>query len=549
MKTNINILLFICLFEIAHSFSTAIAESATFRFMNVGQEGGGDNLFQDIERDIRSPSALKNFAPQGFADHEILKEIPSVKSLAPLSESEPLETLSGKPTKILSQTKKEEFQEGAPATHAPMVKDLGGGQFQVDATFEEEIPTLINMNKLAYALGKDQKGVMEEYLAALTQDGWEVKSVSGRSGKDNRIEDNPGFVAYNKSKNIMTVVMRGSQTKADEEKSADWEVNFDGEMIDTSIGKVHRGFYNKSMAVAPRIVEAMEEFMKELTPDQKKNIRVIFTGHSQGAALASFLLPLTIDIFKTKKTFGPNFDNAQQNVFMGYLISAPRVYGDEKGQDWIHTLTGKDNIIRQNVTGNLINDPVPVGSPGRTLTNLLKLIPFAGESLAKKYGGGQGTRSVGYLAADLSKDVLTRRASVDFQALGERRLTAINKAIAEFQETGPSFKTAKSLFNAFIKEPLTDTLWTLVGPLHYGSTHNQVEEGAYFGPEVVAGYLPNTPRMATLLEQGYQKKQSEKAGLSGALRQGIEALGEAKTNVSNTIKNFAKTAISKLFWR
>ncbi len=505
---------------------------------------GKSALFLDDQNNPAiEPEVLKGLLYPN-KDGEIL-EFPRQKLPLILEKEEEL-GLSATPFLTTDRDVQDEEDQKVPfqvAPHKPMVTDLGGGDFLVDESFERQIPTLIDMNKLAYAIGKrgtvdgEYDKLIEELKATFKEQGWEIKEFEGKTGKGNRTDDTPGFVAYNKEENVMTVILRGSQTRADADGSPDWEVNFDATLIDFPFGgKVHGGFYNRSTAMLPNIQKAMNEFLEGMEEDAKSKLKILVSGHSQGAALASIIMPLLVETFKAAKTFGENFNNAVDNVVQGYFISTPRVYSGEASLGWAHNVSGKHNMIRQNVTGTILADPVPIGAPGRTMTALLSLLPFSGEGLAEKYGGDGGTRSVGYLAADWSREVLTRQLGNDTLDLLSRRAKKYfwNRwDIAKETVTKPwqllTFQTQKSLFKKLLLEPLKDGISTLVAPLHYGSTGGQIEDEALFGRDIVAGYSQG-PTMAELLKQGFEKKQSERKGVSGFVRSTIEKAAEFKAS-------------------
>lgn len=455
---------------------------------------------------------------------------------------------------------KEDIEPFQMAHQQSMVQDLGNGEFEVDSNFERQIPTLVDMNKLAYAIGKrgtldgEYDKLIEKLKGNLKTRGWEIEEFEGKTGKGNKKDDTPGFVAYNKEQNVMTIIVRGSQTREDDEGSPDWEVNFDAQLIDFPFGKVHGGFYNRSKSMLPNIQRAMNRFIDELDNDTKSKIQIVVSGHSQGAALSSILLPLLAEIYTANGKFGPNFNNSVSNVFRGYFISAPRVYSGDNSIEWIDSVVGKHNMIRQNVTGALLADPVPIASPGRTMTALISLIPFVGEKLAKKYGGDEGTRSVGYLAADWTNDVLSRQLGNDTLSLAARRakgyfwnrwdilVDAVKNPLHTLNLT-----TGKKIFNQLLIEPIKDGLTTLVAPLHYGSTNSGIEEGdGLFSRDLVAGYNDRSPTMAELLAQGFEKKKSEREGLSGFIRNGIEEAARKKASLPDlaTVASGIKTTVT-----
>ncbi|MGI4851187.1 MAG: lipase family protein [Janthinobacterium lividum] len=405
----------------------------------------------------------------------------------------------------------QQIKQTPAKVYASFVKELGNNKFEVADDIQKVIPTLIDMNLLTYAMGRGESDKIIFLTELFSEQGWEIRPFSGFTGKGNRVEDIPGFVAYNRMTNQFTIAIRGSQTKEDEEGSADWEVNFDAQMMQTDYGKMHRGFYQRTTAMMANITTQIRSFYQDMSIQDRKNARIMVTGHSQGAALATLVSAMLTENLKDDLLLGKDFDNKKSNTIVSYLLSAPRV-GDQKAREWIHATVGKENIIRQNVTGGFLSDPVPSGSPGKTMTNLLSKIPFVGNKLAQRFGGDGGGASMGYLAADLSKDALTRRIEPETNALYARTMQKINNTKNELSadlKQNP-FRFFKRLAPVSLKVALStgrDALETYFAGLHYGGTMNQPKSGAYFQPNVVAGYLPNTPALNQLLEQGAIKKQ------------------------------------------
>jgi len=413
------------------------------------------------------------------------------------------------------------FSNSTLRKHTAFVKELGNNQFEVAPDMQRTIPTLIDMNQLAYAMGRDETLKILSITNELTNLGWAIRPFNGFSGKDNRAEDVPGFVAYNKESNQFTIVLRGSHTKIGEEKSADWEVNLDGNMIDTLHGKFHQGFYNRSNAMIDNIVAQLYYFYDQMPASQRASASITVTGHSQGAALATLIATDLIDRLKDQQLLGSSFNNQTSNIVTVYLLSAPRV-GDQQARDWIHHQIGKQNIVRQNVVGLVISDPVPSASPGKTLTKLLKKIPIVGDKLAGKFGGDGGAASVGYLAADLAKDVLKRNLKSEDLALRERvksRLNLTTSQLLNLIDNKPAnfFKIFSPqqitvTFNNLVIKNLSDSFQTYLSPLHYGGSKDQLFEGAFFQQSVVAGYTHLTPQLSQLLTQGAIKKDKSFEG-------------------------------------
>ena len=404
--------------------------------------------------------------------------------------------------------------------HSSFVKDLRNNKFEVAGDIQKVVPTLIDMNLLTYIMRRGENEKIVSMAETFAEQGWEIRPFSSFSGKNNRIEDIPGFVAYNRLTNQFSIAIRGSQTKDDEISSADWEVNFDAQMIETEYGRMHRGFYQRTFTMMDDIVAQLKYFYKDISIENRKDARILVTGHSQGAALATLVSARLSETLKDDLMLGKDFDNKKSNTIIAYLLSAPRV-GDQKAREWIHATVGKENMIRQNVTGGFLADPVPSGSPGKTLTKLLSKIPFVGDNLALKYGGEGGAASVGYLAADLPKDVLTRRISPETKALAKRsgqRIGATTSDLVGDLKRNP-INFFKRLAPVSLNTALAigkDALETYFSGLHYGGTMDQSKPGAYFQSNVVAGYMPNTPTLDKLLEQGAKKKQQ--SGLFGRIK-------------------------------
>lgn len=142
-------------------------------------------------------------------------------------------------------------------------------------------------------------------------------------------------------------------------------------------GEVHKGFFKKYMSTKPEVLGLLKEFINNMTPEQKKAVKIVFTGHSQAGGLGNIALA-DITANHGKELFGPDFDNRSSGKFYGYLLSAARA-GNKDYVKWMHENIGKDYVVRQNVQG----DPVPIASGDREMAKLLReLIPGAGEVLS-----------------------------------------------------------------------------------------------------------------------------------------------------------------------
>lgn len=421
----------------------------------------------------------------------------------------------------------------------PAVTEIGKDTVAIDPDFETLAPTLVIMNKLAYAIGKrgtldgayDQR--INQIKSNLSAQGWAIEEFQGRTGKDNRKADTPGFVAYNKQTGQMTVILRGSQTREDDDGSPDWEVNFDAAHVPFPYGgTVHRGFYNRTLSMMPGIERAIAKLIRTMSLEERQNLKITVSGHSQGGGLASIVMPLLAESIRTNRWLGQSFDNARDNVIRGYILSSPRVFSGDDALAYFNDTVGKHNVIRQQVVGTLISDPVPFVTPGRTLTSLISLIPFVGESLADRYGGDTGNKSLGYLAADWTSDAMYRNVQTNIRGIFIKQAESfLNNSLSnvKFLLDNPMnfFKltTMKDLFLSSYQEQV-DTLKLMIASVHYGS-QDDIEDSLLFGEDLVSTSKP----LGTLLAQGFQEKNNQRRGLIGIIKTAVENAAETKRSV------------------
>ncbi len=426
-----------------------------------------------------------------------------------------------------------------------VVTEIAPGIFDVDEDFEKITDDVILMNQLAYAIGKrgtingSYDKLIKKLKGQFAENGWGIWEFEGMTGKGNTVHDTPGFVAYNKQTNNMTVILRGSQTREDDIGSPDWAVNYDAGHIPSPFGgTVHRGYYNRMLTIMPNIKIIMKALIEHMEADEKSNLKITVSGHSQGGGLASIALPMITEMLEKTKILGKEFNNSEDNVVRGYLLSSPRVFAGEEARERIHRTIGKDNIIRQQVIGNILADPVPLATPGKTLTALISLIPFKGEKWAEKYGSRTGNVSLGYLAGDLSKDAIKRslaRTAGDFILERAQRnlrfsLDYIEMSI-KYPIYSPSLKNAKDFFKNMLLD-VKRTAFLFLAPLHYGNPEQKIEPGkSFFNPEIVGGYGENSLTIADLLHQGYVFRNNERKGLDGVVRTAIETLADINKTI------------------
>lgn len=95
------------------------------------------------------------------------------------AEKEEDKDLSSKKARLkskLSTGQQEDLSSFKMKQNQAMVQDLGNGTFEVDQDFERQVPTLLDMNKLAYAIGK--RGTVEgEYDARAAPWLWPLTTI------------------------------------------------------------------------------------------------------------------------------------------------------------------------------------------------------------------------------------------------------------------------------------------------------------------------------------------------------------------------------------
>ena len=112
--------------------------------------------------------------------------------------------------------------------------------------------------------------------------------------------------------------------------------------------------------------------------------------------------------------FGEGFDNTKMNNFGAYLLSVARA-GDDQFRDWLHQKIGKENILRQNVHGDL----VPIVSADQKLSKTIKKLPALGE-LFEEMGGF--ANDVGFLLFDDPIDAWYRAKDYYVKVVGRNPL-------------------------------------------------------------------------------------------------------------------------------
>lgn len=246
--------------------------------------------------------------------------------------------------------------------HKPFIITREDGSMKVGSFLKKIQPTLLKFNDLSYSLvkgGGTHLALAVKDQELLEQAGWSFKGFYGFEGRDFAHGDLAGLVAYHPQKALMTIVYHGTATVGDGVHG--WDTNFDATPVDGSEynlpnfpGRIHRGFAKKYFSTSQQVIDLIQEYRSKMSDEEKKNFRIVITGHSQASSLGNLAL---YDIARNygQDLFGEDFNNRLNSRLYGYFLSVPRGE-DEDYIKALHALVGKENLIRQNLHG----DPVPV---------------------------------------------------------------------------------------------------------------------------------------------------------------------------------------------
>jgi hypothetical protein len=147
-------------------------------------------------------------------------------------------------------------------------------------------------------------------------------------------------------------------------------------------GQIHKGFAKKWYSSKKEVVELLKETLAGMTPEQRRTVKIIITGHSMAGGTGS-LAQADLTANHGKELFGEDFDNKTWGTFNGYLLSKART-GDSDYVKFFHKHVGKDYLAVQDCDG----DPVTFASGDKEVAKLIhEMIPAAGEILAKSMAG------------------------------------------------------------------------------------------------------------------------------------------------------------------
>ncbi len=224
-------------------------------------------------------------------------------------------------------------------------------------------PSLLDLVELSYIVSNGE-GVSSQLP-------WDIKTFRAISGvvfNDNKT----GFVAYLPSDRdflppwlqddvgpVMVVVFHGSISKAD------WVTNLEALPIDSDDsdpsgfqfqGKVHRGFLRKYRSASQELMNLIDDQLKVLSEEQRRQLKIYVTGHSQGAALSQLAIGHIVQHLSAyhPDLLDEDLSNQKINRVNGWFIAAPEVF-DSQGKTFIEdTWVGRNNMIRQNARGDAV---------------------------------------------------------------------------------------------------------------------------------------------------------------------------------------------------
>lgn len=324
----------------------------------------------------------------------------------------------------------------------PLV-EISENNVQVNPSFALLSEHLSDLASYSYDLGKaitssNYRPGMPDHLRDA---GWQnAETFSGVRGAFFN-DPNAGFVSYNPKNKTIAVLWHGSIN------GADWLTNANATKSDNEQyalpvkGMVHSGFAqkytyaDKGISAREGMLSAVRSVLGDLSADEKKDLQIFVSGHSQGGAMATLA---TADLVELMKEFyGQDYDNAKSNRVQAWLLSAARTF-DKTAANEFEVLVGKHNVIRQST----LHDPVPNIALGDTGHELLSMIPFVGTKIADSIAG---YASVGNLALESTSytifEALKMHAYNIFERIKAGDVGAFSMGLNSVNSTGKAFAT------------------------------------------------------------------------------------------------------------
>lgn len=147
--------------------------------------------------------------------------------------------------------------------------------------------------------------------------------IEGKAGAGlNMVDNHPGVVLFHRETGTLLSAFHGSRGDSYLPHSHDWDANLDTEIHDWDHHKAHRGFSMSAHHMQDSLQGIILSAYASRQQNQNNVQRIMFTGHSYGAAVSSQACIKAIDGLG-KDLFGANFNNATSNRFGHFGMSEP----------------------------------------------------------------------------------------------------------------------------------------------------------------------------------------------------------------------------------
>lgn len=379
------------------------------------------------------------------------------------------------------------------------MRDLARGLEHLDRIQE---PAYVNFGKgvgvydlPAFLQEADQLSVVRR--AGLVARGYQLQELPGFTGINLSIQDRSTLFAYDAATNTLIIALCGMDEPSDKENVNDADlmaydsVNKNNGLVDyfdTDAAlhvQVHEGLLLRSAREFDAItLPAFKALWATLDVNARRNLSIIFVGHSLGGGRASFQATFLGEVLVTPEFYGGHFVGS--NMIKVYLLCALRA-GNAQFAEYVHALLGRDNIMHQAPALDKATaaQPGPGGYDGNGFWEALKRYHNA------------ACPTLGWYAYDRASAVWCR----NYQERRDRWLERREK---------------KSIFHASEwSEIFWDRHYSLVaGPMHYNGSQYEFYHGS-FEPMVIGGYGNPDFIETHLLPQGYvmQNTHLGRAGL------------------------------------
>jgi septal ring factor EnvC (AmiA/AmiB activator) len=206
--------------------------------------------------------------------------------------------------------------------------------------------------------------------------GWkDTIYACGSMGRDNVDADVPCVMRHNPNEKVVEITFHGSRIGSYfpffHDGTGDWGANYDDESVSPdkinldikADVKLHKGFALNVQSVQDNIKQYLKDILSKVPPAQRSQYRVVFTGHSKGAAMANIGALLAKEYLDKEKI------PAHVSTI---LFSSPRAIFEDKSQTLMDKIIGIANVVRVGVYGDPVTN-VPPKHKGARSTGLLIL--------------------------------------------------------------------------------------------------------------------------------------------------------------------------------